>query len=348
MTARTSLLVVCALASAASADVWQRAIADETTATRDRYDLALAKGDELALRANARGQTPRKATQLVDQAIAAYKEAGALRPDQGEPYYRIATVLESFFIECDEAYRFGQYVGNPPPKTCPLPGAPTDPARMQQTIEAWDTFEARAQLDPRLADALFQRALLRTKLVDGGKDSKRHLEGARRDYLAILDRADGLTTANLDGVWGNLAETHMMLGKLEPAIDAYRTALRMGGGASTAFGLAVALDRDENYPAALEVIRKQPAVEVRRFREQFVLRSVFFVPRGEEYYYFALLHQAHGFDAEAIGYWKQYIASGAHPQYQPRAKHHLDELQAKVRAKPAARRPSFDPFELYP
>ncbi|HVK85655.1 MAG TPA: tetratricopeptide repeat protein [Kofleriaceae bacterium] len=348
MTARASLLLVCTLATTAAADVWQRAIDDASTATRDRYDIALAKGDELALRANARGQAQRKAVQLVDQAIAAYKEAGDLRPDQGEPYYRIATVLESFFIDCDDAYRFGQYIGNAPPLTCSLPGAPADPARMRQTLEAWDTFEARARLDPRLADALFQRAILRTKLVDGGKDSKRHLEGAMRDYLAILDRADGMSNTDVEGVWGNLAETYMMLGKLEQAIDGYRTALRMGAGASTAFGLAVALDRDENYPAAVEVIRRQPPEQVQEFRQAFLQKRVFFVPQGEEFYYFALIHQAYGFNAEALGYWKQFIASGAHPQYQARAKHHLDELQAKVRATPAARRQTFDPFELYP
>ena len=93
MTAR-SIALVCALATTASADVWQRAVDEAATATRDRYEIALAKGDELALRANARAQIREKAVQLVDQAIASYKEAAALRTDQGEPYFRIAAVLD--------------------------------------------------------------------------------------------------------------------------------------------------------------------------------------------------------------------------------------------------------------
>lgn len=343
MIAVRSLVLVCALAATASADVWQHASDDSATATRDRYEIALAKGDELALRANARAQIREKAVQLVDQAIAAYTEAAALRTDQGEPFFRIATVIDSFFLSCDDAYRFAM-----PPITCPPPGAPTDPARMRQAIDAWDAFEGRARLDPRLADALFQRAILRTKLVDGGKDARKNLEGAKRDYLAILDRADGMTDASIEGVWGNLAETYMMLGQLEPAIDAYRTALRMGASSSTAFGLAVALDRDDNYPAAAELIRNLSQDAILDFRKAFINKSIFFVPRGEELYYFALIDQVLGYDAEAIGFWQQFIASGAHPQYQPRAKQHLDELKAKVRTRPAVKRPVYDPFDPYP
>jgi hypothetical protein len=341
-------LLVCALAATASADVWQRALDEQGTATRDRYDIALAKGDELALRANARAQARSQTLKLIDQAIATYKEAGELRKDQGEPYFRIASVLESFFVDCDDAIRFSIYGFGVPPVTCPPQGTPVDPARMQQTIDAWDEFEARAKLDPRLTDALFQRAILRTKLVDGTKASQKYLEGAMADYKAILDRADGMTSASLEGVWGNLAETYMMLGKLEPAIDAYRTALRMGAGASTALGLAVALDRDENYPAALEVIKRISGPELTKFRNDFLEKSVFFVPRGEEHYYFALIYMALEEDQQAILFWQQFIASGAHPQYQARAKHHLDALQAKLRKQPPSRRPYYDPLDIYP
>lgn len=341
-------LLVCALAATASADIWQRALDDQGTARRDRYEVALAKGDELALRANARSQVRQKSVQLVDQAIAAYKEAGELRKDQGEPYFRIATVLESFFVDCDDAIRFSIYGFGVPPLTCPAQGTPVDPTRMQQTIDAWDEFEARGKLDPRIGDALFQRAILRTKLVDGSKHAQKHLEGAMADYKAILDRADGMTAVGLEGVWGNLAETYMMLGKLEPAIDAYRLALRMGAGASTALGLAVALDRDENYPAALEVIRRISRPELKKFQTDFLEKQVFFVPRGEEYYYFALIYQALDEDLLAIRNWQQFIASGAHPQYQARAKHHLDALEAKVRKQPSNRRPVYDPLDIYP
>jgi hypothetical protein len=63
-----------------------------------------------------------------------------------------------------------------------------------------------------------------------------------------------------------------------------------------------------------------------------VLRGdTFFVPEGEKHYYFALSDEAFGFDEEAIDNWKRFIASGAHPQYQPRAKAHLEALMKKKR-----------------
>jgi hypothetical protein len=62
----------------------------------------------------------------------------------------------------------------------------------------------------------------------------------------------------------------------------------------------------------------------------------FFVPRGEEYYYFALAHEAFDENEEAIEYWEKYIQSGAHPEFQPRAKAHLATLSAKRHTIPKA------------
>ena len=125
-----------------------------------------------------------------------------------------------------------------------------------------------------------------------------------------------------------------MLGRVEDAIEMYREALRGAADTSTWYGFAVALDRDERTEQALEVIQSLG----REQRDQFHLRvlrgDTFFVPEGEKHYYFALSDEAFGFDDEAIDNWKKFIASGAHPLYQPRAKAHLEALMKKKRNTP--------------
>ena len=68
-------------------------------------------------------------------------------------------------------------------------------------------------------------------------------------------------------------------------------------------------------------------------RKVSVSHQTFFVPYGEEFYYFALAYEAFGMTESAIEYWQKYLMSGAHPEYQPRAKAHLDPLLAERRRK---------------
>lgn len=321
---KKALLIVAMLASAAHADVWQHAI--EGTQAQDVYEASLAEGDAFATRANAKGLTALAVTKLVEQAIDQYMEAAKARPTEGEPYYRIANVLESFFTDCSAFTIRG--VNMPP--TC-LGNGRVDLKRAEQTVNAWDEFEKRAALDPRLADSLFSRAILRTKLIKQAKDPKPLLEGALSDYRALLDRADGLTISPPEQVWGNLAETYMMLGKMEEAIEAYHIALRLGGDSSTAYGLAVALDRDGSPAEALEVIRSQSEQAFISYRSRYARGEIFYVPDGEEFYYLALVYEAWDRAPQAIEFWKQFIRSGAHPQFQSRAKQHLDALQTQVK-----------------
>lgn len=330
---RALLVLVTCLATGAHADVWQRAI-DGPEAVDDRYQLELQNGDELVLRANGRGQSKRMVLTLIDQALRAYRAAAALRPAEAEPYFRIASALEGFFIDCGAS----TFPGLRPPPTC-TPGT-LDVKRAHEALAAWDAFEARAPLDPRLAESLFNRAILRTKLATDPTTAKPMLEAAARDYQAMIDRADGIEelyeryTGRLTSAWGNLAETYMMLGRPDEAIAAYQTALQRGGSSSVAYGLAVALDRDERGAQALEVIRRQPPSAFRDYLDDLAMGNIFYVPRGEEFYYIALIEEALGLTSDAIQHWRLFIRSGAHPQYQPRAKAHLDALLAKQKANP--------------
>ena len=337
---RAALLLLALAATTAHADVWQRAIDPASRVTaRDRHDLELQSGDELVQRANAKGLSRSIVASLVDQAVSAYRAAATAHPASAEPYFRIATVIESFFLDCT-----GLLAAHRAP-TC-IPNH-TDLARALEAVEAWDAFEARAPLDPRLADALFNRAILRTKLVESTQGARVHLEGAMRDYTALLDRADGLTMIRLEQVWGNLAETYMMLGKIEEAIDAYQVAIDKGGSSATHYGKAVALDRDERGTEALEVIRRQGPRAFRDFEDEYRIGAVFFVPRGEEFYYFALINEAFGQVNDAIVHWQRFLKSGAHPQFQPRAQAHLDALLKQQKAAPRQLSP-LDVFDRYP
>jgi tetratricopeptide (TPR) repeat protein len=323
MTFVRTLLAVLVVASTAQADVWKRATDPEPQI--DIYEALITKGDEAAVAANSRSINLQTILKTIDIAVDAYRGAAKARPKSGEPHFRIASVLNSFFFDCLDPLRMGNL-----PRTCHSNLQTNQRAR--ETLEAWDTFESLAPLDPRVNEILLARAILRTKLVASTPKPEALLRAAAKDYQALIDREDGLYSGS-DIVLGNLAETHMMLGNIDEAIDAYRLAIRAGGKTSTIYGLAVALDRDERGEQAMALIRAQGAAELVKFQEQFDLGHVFFVPTGEEEYYFGLAQEAFGNVEDAISHWRGFIRSGAHPQFQPRAKEHLDKLMARKNLK---------------
>jgi tetratricopeptide (TPR) repeat protein len=327
------LLVLLLVASTAHADVWKRALdRGSPDPQQDVYDSDMNRGDDLAIQANAKNASLKQIRNQVEQAVKSYRNAAAAKPKAAEPYYRIGRILYSFYFECDDAYSaalasplcISQQIGL------------FDRRHAQEIIAAWDEFEKRAPLDPRLSvhlgetEILFKRAILNTKLA-----GKTNLEAAAKDYEKILARANTAGDVD-DSVWSNLAETYMMLDRLDEAIDMYHEALRRGPATSTLYGLAVALDRDERTAAALDLIQSQGMMALEQFHNSVQHGVTFFVPQGEQYYYFALAHEAFGETDEAIDYWQRYIQSGAHPEFQPRAKAHLATLTPKRHGLPKA------------
>ena len=320
------ILVLLLVASTAHANVWQRALdRGSPDPQQDVYDSEMKAGDESAMQANAKGASYKTIRTLVDHAVRSYRSASAAKPNAAEPYYRIGRVLYSFYFECDDV----QTIASASPLCIGQSTTLFDRKHAQEIIAAWDAFEARAPLDPRLSvnlgetEILFRRAILNTKL-----SGKANLEAAAKDYEKILARSDTAGDVS-ETVWSNLAETYMMLGRLEDAIDMYHEALRRGPSISTLYGLAVALDRDERTAAAVDLIQSQGMMALQQFHAAVMQGGTFFVPRGEEYYYFALAHEAFGETDEAIEYWQKYIQSGAHPEFQPRARAHLAALAPK-------------------
>jgi tetratricopeptide (TPR) repeat protein len=334
-------LVLASATAPARANTWQRAIDPSSVeSANDAYQRELREGDEHVLMAMTRSGSLMTIREQVQRAVQSYRNAAAARPTAAEPYFRIGAVLWSFYLQnCDSDIRFGHTKS--PLADCSSPEA-VNVAMAEAAIAAWDAFEARAPLDPRLSGGLgsivFSRAIVHTKLA-----TRPHLEAAARDYEAIIQRSDGKGEA-LGLTWGNLAETYMMLGKLDESVNAYKEALRQGARISTWYGLAVALDRDGRGALARDVIVAQRFAGYRLFRADVDNADTFFVPRGEVFYYFALAEEAFGRIDEALDYWNHYIASGAHPQYQPRAREHIDALLAKKRSGAGQPRPPSDPF----
>jgi tetratricopeptide (TPR) repeat protein len=330
---RLALVLVLA-AGVADANVWQRAVdRGSGEAKDDLYEAAMRKADDAARQARSHGASLATIKSTIQRAVDSYRTAAAAKPAEAEPWWRIGMLLHSLYFDC-QPDPFG-----PPPS--PLCDARFDEKRAEEVIFAWDEFEKRAPLDPRLtyfafggAHVLFERAILHTKLIEHSdpKLMTKHLEAAAADYEKILARMDtgsGETGDAYEQCVGNLAETYMMLDRLDDAIDMYRDAINHGGRGSTVYGYAVALDRDDRGDAAREWVLKQGAAGVRDFHEKYMKGDVFFVPQGEVYYYYALLAEAFDHSEEAIENWQLYIRSGAHPEYQPRAKQHLDALSAK-------------------
>ena len=334
---RPVLLVLVALAGTAHAGVWSDATAGQAGADADEfYKRALDRGDDAAAQALQRGIREDAIVASIDKAVAAYEVAAKAKPTAGEPYARIAKIVQSFYFEwCQRD-----------PALVPF-NSPFchrfSPARARQVIAALDAFEARAPLDPRIASCVagcqrFERAILHTKLA-----THDDLVAAAADYKWIIESGDAVRNLGVEA--NNLAETDMMLGNLDEAITMYRLAMAYRNDVSTAYGLAVALDRDDQGAEAARIVRELGPEGFRTFDDQVRRGETFFVPDGEGEYYYALVNEVYGNLGEAILRWQRYLASGAHPQYQPRARAHIAALTAQLKLHPPIVRPPPIDFE---
>ncbi|HEX3475197.1 MAG TPA: hypothetical protein VHT91_09175 [Kofleriaceae bacterium] len=317
---KRSLLLLVLLAAPADASVWDRALqSPEEETSRDLYDAKMLEGDTATLTATIQSSSIANNVESIHRAEKAYRAAAAVRPREAEPYYRIGMLLYQMYYNCDQVYT--------QLPTCD----PNNLAHAQDVITAWEQFESRAPLDPRVAELLLPRALLHTKLVGGSPGDHRHLERAAADYQAALDRGDGLSATRGDEqLLGNLAETYMMLDRLDDAIASYYRAVVVGAArVSTVYGLAVALDRDGSGDQAIRQIQGQGAEGLDAFTKDCIRHTVFFVPSGESAYYFALASEATGNYGTALSLWIHYIASGAHPEFQARAREHIEALRER-------------------
>lgn len=326
---KRTLLALLVIASTARADVWKRAVDGKDDAlAKASYDHEMTQGDDYLSLAATRSSGRITIKNNLNEAINHYRAAAKAMPKEAEPHYRIAASLYVFYFElCDRNTRHDEFRG-------PLCDPDHfDTSKAADVIAEIDELEKRNAIDPRLctvtfafgSSLYFERAILHTKF--GTKD---HLEKAAEDYRRILLCHD-TNEGGLDTVWSNLAETYMMLGNLTASIDAYREAIRGTPSTSLYYGLAVAFDRDGSPDLARDYIVSQGANGYTAFTDKVRTGEYFYVPKGEEHYYLALGAEILDQPDVAIAHWREYVKSGVHPQYQPRAKEHLDALVAKHR-----------------
>jgi tetratricopeptide (TPR) repeat protein len=297
-------------AAGGQSDFWHSAARDPEAEVAERdYDAKMLEGDNNLDFAVAEVQVASRRKRYVDAAISAYEGAARARPEKAEPHFRAAAALHAFYIECNTAEGAA---------LCRATGAnPIVQQRvMERIIRHWDQFEAKAPRDPRLVDDIFfERAILHTKIA-----TPEHLALARDDYKKLLARGSAKHSRYGVLASGNLAETEMMLGDLDAAIIQYRRTLELSQSVSLYFGLAVALDRDEQGHLARSLLGTFGLSGVRTLEEQITRREVFYVPEGEAYYYLALGYESIGVDEVALRYYDLFLATGAHPQFAPRAR----------------------------
>jgi len=189
------------------------------------------------------------------------------------------------------------------------------------------------------AAAWFRLGIVRTR-------QGRYREAATA-YAAVV--ADG--TAD-PAVYANFAEVLMAAGRLSDAEARYRDAISAAGDlgagdrrerahelALAYYGLAVALDRDEQPLAAREAMLRALTNDPTAAMLKVASTSgsdVFFVPDGEVLYYVGLAAEVEGRDGDAEAAFREFITRAPRGRWVRAAEAHLAKKGTGTRAAPAS------------
>jgi len=165
-------------------------------------------------------------------------------------------------------------------------------------------------------------------------------------------------------VYANSAEVLMALGRLPDAVDRYRRAVdlesrRQPGPARDAalaqalFGLAVALDRDEQPEAAREPLARAVALDPRLRQlplpgEERATSDVFFLPPADVHYYRGLAFRALNRPQDSMQAFRQFRAAAPRSPFAGRAEAHVQALAKPALAVPDAGAPAPAPTRPEP
>jgi tetratricopeptide (TPR) repeat protein len=208
---------------------------------------------------------------------------------------------------------------------------------------------------PADAVATFERALLRAELPTHEAACWFRL-GVERSKLgqyaqAVTDYDHQIALGEIDATaYANSAELLMALGRLGEAEDRYREAIRIDEQAPdrrarehsltlSYYGLAVALDRDEQPVAGREMMARAVALDPRLTKLQLAElpgSDVFFVPEGDVYYYLGLASEVAGRGSDATANFREFVARLPKSPWIPRAQAHLGTIAAAARARGGA------------
>ncbi|HEY3351726.1 MAG TPA: tetratricopeptide repeat protein [Polyangia bacterium] len=294
---RGGAVLACLFAAGVAAAAADPPPAQSAGDRRAAYTRAMARAADL-LEGARQSAGPRR-ERLVGAALDEYERAARLLPEEPDPHYQRGLVQADFLHQ-------------------PL-----------AAIAAWRHVRA---LDPSYVhdpDMAFKLALELSRV------------GQFEAAIAEYDRCRGYRheVTRSDIVLGNSAEAAMGAGLLDEAIRRYRLALAVPAydAVSTAlhlYGLAVALDRDEQVYAAREVIRRALAIDPGRASME-PERGVFFVPDGDRHYYDGLALAAAGHVGPAREAFELFLLKLPQSRYAARARAHLRDLARAPRGRPA-------------
>jgi tetratricopeptide (TPR) repeat protein len=152
-------------------------------------------------------------------------------------------------------------------------------------------------------------------------------------------------------VYANFGEVLMADGRLAEAQARYRDAIGAANDMSTAdkrarsqdlalgyYGLAVALDRDEQTVAGHEMMQRalanDPAAAVLKIASQ-PGGDLFFVPDGDVFYYLGLAAEVEGRGVDAEAAFREFLSRAPHSRWARAAEAHLGVKKARGRARAA-------------
>ncbi|MBW2733535.1 MAG: AgmX/PglI C-terminal domain-containing protein [Deltaproteobacteria bacterium] len=228
--------------------------------------------------------------------LAAAREAIAAAPQHAEAYVVVAKI----------AYGAEQY---------------------QQFIAAVEKARQRSKAVRNDHILAFEMGIAYSKLGDF-RHSVREYDRLER----ILWRS-GASSSVRGTAHGNAAETLMALGRLDEAIERYRSAVAYESDPLLYWGLGVALDRDEQVSKSRDALRKAMGKDGRGMRH-LGRAGVFFIPKGDVHYYRAVGYLAIRKSGEARKSFELFLKHVPKSQWAYRARAHVAVLkQGKTRHK---------------
>lgn len=256
------------------------------------YQAELARGLKLerqAVSLRRRTRLPHLVTRVYNDAVAAFRRAIKARPEGAAAHLALGRIL----------------------------------LRLERYPAGMAAVNAARRLDSRLRDdttVAFEMGVAYSKL---GKFQ------AAVDEYDLYERVRGsgrVSSSERATAHANAAEALMALGRLDEAIQRYRSALAYGSSPLTYWGLAVALDRDEQVSRAMDAVK----LAMRAGMRTLTLPSVFFIPKGDVHYYFALGHLSEGKLDKAREAFQRFLQEVPKSQWAFRARAHLAELGKPV------------------
>jgi len=202
-------------------------------------------------------------------------------------------------------------------------------------VATFERARAHAQLPAQEATCWFRLGVERSKL------------GQYAAAVADYDRQIALGEVDAT-TYGNSAEILMALGRLGEAEDRYHEAIRIDEQAPdrrarehtltlSYYGLAVALDRDEQPLAAREMMARALALDPKLSRLLLAQQpgsDVFFIPDGDVFYYLGLASEVAGRAGDAEAAFREFLIRLPKSPWARRVQVHLGALAAPARGAP--------------